>query len=155
MSLMSQLVKPFVADQGYFLQGIGPRPIEASDVSIATTLNTDVMVVAPYDGALIEAVYSGTTVLAANDTNFVTFSITNLGQAGAGAVAMLTVGVPNTTQLTGGSGLVAGGFRQLQLIVTTANLEVKKNDTLRVRFAVTGTLGAAIADPVVQLRFVP
>jgi len=155
MSLISQMMKPWYADPGYFLQGITPRPLEASDASIATTSNTDVLVIAPYDGSVLEAIFSSTTVLAANDTNFVTFSITNLGQAGAGSAAMLAATAVNTTQLTGGTGLVAGGFRTLLLTTTTANLEIKKNDVIRVRFAVTGTLGGAIADPVVQLRLAP
>jgi hypothetical protein len=155
MSLQSQLLKPFYNDPGYALLGIKPTSIEATRATIATTGNNDVDIIAPFAGTLLEAVYSSNSTLAANDTNFITFSITNLGQGGGGSTAMLAATDPNTTKATGGTGTTAGAARTLTLNGTLANLEVAKNDTLRIRFAVTGTLGAAQNEPVVSLRFAP
>lgn len=155
MSLQSQLLKPFYSEPGYALQGIKATPLEATRSTIPTTGNNDVDVLAPANGTLLEAIYSSNSTLAANDTNYITFSITNLGQGGAGSTVMLAATDANTTKATGGTGTTAGAARTLTLSSTLASLEVTKNDTLRIRFAVTGTLGAAQNEPVVQLRFAP
>jgi hypothetical protein len=135
--------------------GVKPTAITATRSTIPTTGNNDVDVIVPFNGTLMEAIYSSNSTLAASDTNYITFSVTNLGQAGGGSTAMLAATDPNTTKATGGTGTTSGTARTLTLNSTLANLEVTKNDTLRIRFAVTGTLGAAQNEPVVQLRFAP
>lgn len=129
------------------------KSVQSDTVSIGTTGNTDAFVIVPEDGTLDSADFSATTALAASDSNYITFSITNLGQDGAGSNAMLAASNGNTTKATGGAALTANAKRSLSLHGTAGNLAVVAGDRLRVRFAVTGTLGGAIAGAVALLRF--
>ena len=63
--------------------------IDVRSNTIAATGNTDTYMIAAATGTLSQAFFSGTDALAASDTNYITFSVTNLGQAGAGSAAML------------------------------------------------------------------
>lgn len=119
--------------------------------SIATTGNTDEYLIAGKTGTLAAAVFSSLAALAAHDTNFVTFSITNLGQGGAGTAVMLAATAANTTKVTGGSALVANSKRTLTLTSTTADLAITEGDRLLVRFAADGTLTGAVTRPIVQI----
>lgn len=115
--------------------------------TIATTGNTDAYVVAPCTGRLVD-IHTSTAALAASDTNYVTFSVTNLGQAGAGSAAMLAATDANTTKATGGTALAAQTKRTLTKSGTAANLEVTEGDTLRIRAAATGTLAGTVTNSV-------
>lgn len=115
--------------------------------SIATTGDTDEYLIVPRSGTLKASLFSSLAALAAHDSNYVTFSITNLGQAGAGSAAMLAATDANTTKATGGSALSANTKRSLTLNGTAANLEVVEGDRLRIRFAATGTLAGAVTRP--------
>lgn len=119
--------------------------------SIATTGNTDEYLIAGKTGTLAAAVFSSLAALAAHDTNFVTFSITNLGQGGAGTAVMLAATAANTTKVTGGSALVANSKRTLTLTSTTADLAITEGDRLLVRFAADGTLAGAVTRPIAQI----
>ena len=121
--------------------------------TIATTGNSDVYVIAPVAGTLSSAWFSGVDALTANDTNYITFSITNLGLAGAGSAAMLAATDANTTKATGGTGLSANTRRTLTLNGTAANLVVAAGDRLRIRAAVTNTLANTVTFPVYALNF--
>ena len=129
------------------------RYAQAGITTIATTGNTDEYVIAPVSGFLSEALFSGVDALAANDTNFITFSITNLGQAGGGSTAMLAATDPNTTKATGGSALAANTKRTLTLNAAAANLIVQAGDRLRVRAAASGTLANTVTKPSYLLTF--
>lgn len=131
------------------------QTVEASPATIATTSNTDVLVSAPCDGVLESADFASVSALTANDTNYVTFSITNLGQAGSGSTAMLAATDTNTTKATGGTGLTANSRRSLSLSATAGNTKVNKGDVLRVRYAASGTLAGAVSGATTLLRFVP
>ncbi len=119
---------------------------------IATTSNSDEYVIAGRSGILSGVDFSSLAALTAHDTNYITFSITNLGQAGAGSVAMLAATDPNTTKATGGTGLVANSKRQLTLHATAANLVVVEGDRLRIRAAASGTLAGAVTRPVWNVK---
>lgn len=121
--------------------------------TIATTGSSDVFVIVPADGVLSEADFSGVDALAANDTNYITFTITNLGQAGGGTTVMLAATDANTTKLTGGSALTANARRSLTLNGTAANLIVVAGDRLRLRAAATGTLANTVTFPVYNLTY--
>lgn len=121
--------------------------------TIAATGNTDEYIIVPKSGKLTGIDFSGIEALAANDTNYITFSVTNLGQAGAGSTALLAATDPNTTKATGGSALVANGKRSLTLHGTEANLDVVAGDRLKIRAAATGTLASTITKPVYMLQF--
>lgn len=121
--------------------------------TIATTGNSDVYMIADAAGVLTGARFSGTDALAASDTNYITFSITNLGTGGAGSAAMLAATDANTTKVTGGTALTANAARSLTLNGTAANLIVVAGDRLRVRAAATGTLANTVTFPVYNLLF--
>lgn len=123
--------------------------------TIATTSNTDGYVIAPVSGVLSGADFSGVDALAASDTNYITFSMTNLGQAGAGTAAMLAATDANTTKATGGTALAANTKRSLTLTATSADLVVVAGDRIRVRAAATGTLANTVTFPAYILRFTP
>jgi hypothetical protein len=120
--------------------------------TIATTGNTDEYVLAPEDGDLDSIDFSGIDALAKSDTNYLTFSVTNLGQAGAGSTVMLAASDANTTKVAG-TALVANGKRSLTLSGTLANLKVTAGDRLRIRAAATGTLANTVTKPSYLLRF--
>jgi len=123
----------------------------AGVTSIATTGNTDEYVFAPKTGKLTASVFASLAALAAHDTNYVTFSITNLGQAGAGSTALLAASDANTTKATGGTALAANTKRSLTLSATAADLNVTEGDRLLIRFAASGTLAGAVTRPLVEL----
>ena len=121
--------------------------------TIATTGNTDGYVIAPIDGFLESADFSGFDALAANDTNYITFTITNLGRAGSGTTAMLAATYANTTKSTGGSAIDANTVRELTLSITLNSVQVVAGDRLRIRAAATGTLASTVTFPTYMLRF--
>jgi hypothetical protein len=129
------------------------RYSQAGGTTITTTGNTDEYVIAPVSGVLNEVLFSGIDALTANDTNFITWTITNLGQAGAGSTAMLAATDVNTTKATGGSALTANTKRALTLNATLTNLVVQAGDRLRVRAAASGTLANTVTKPNYLLTF--
>jgi hypothetical protein len=112
-----------------------------------------VFVIAPVSGVLSAAWFSGVDALAASDTNYITFTITNLGTSGSGTAAMLAATDANTTKSTGGTALTANARRVLSLNGTAANLVVAAGDRLRIRAAATGTLANTVTFPVYLLNF--
>ncbi|HKS27827.1 MAG TPA: hypothetical protein VJS44_08410 [Pyrinomonadaceae bacterium] len=126
---------------------------QSDTVTVATTGNTDAYVVTGYAGTLAGVDCSGIDALAASDTNYITFSLTNLGQAGAGSAAMLAATAANTTQATGGTALSANTKRSLTLSGTGANLIVAAGDRLRLRSAATGTLAGTVSGFKCTLKF--
>lgn len=128
-----------------------PNPLHVANTpgttSIATTGATSEYVIASKSGTLVGIDFSSLAALAANDTNYITFSVVNLGQAGAGSTAMLAVDDANTTKATGGSALVANSKRQLTLHGTAANLAIVEGDRLQIIATATGTLAGAVTRP--------
>jgi len=119
--------------------------------SIATTSTSDEYLIAGKTGTLHAAVFSSLAALAAHDTNFITFSITNLGQAGAGSAVMLAATAANTTKVTGGTALAANTKRTLTLTGTAADLAVVEGDRLLLRATADGTLAGAVTRPVWEI----
>ena len=123
-------------------------------VTIATAAgNNDGYIMAPEAGTLDSIEFAGVDALATSDTNYITFTVVNLGQSGAGSTDMLAVSDANTTKTTGGSALAANTKRTLTLHGTAANLVVAAGDQIRVRAAVTGTLANTVTFPRYLLRF--
>lgn len=131
----------------------GSKTQMASPATIATTSNTDAYVIVPETGTVTSIDFSGVDALAANDTNYITFSVTNLGQSGAGSTAILAATDANTTKATGGAALAANTKRSLTLHGTAANLAVTQGDRLRIRAAATGTLANTVTFPSYMLRY--
>jgi hypothetical protein len=104
---------------------------------ISTTISR--RIIAPgYAGTLAAGVFVGDVAVAASDTDYFSWSITNLGSGGLGATAMLDTGAVNTTKLTGGSALVASARRVLTLNGTPANLAYNAHDVLLATITKTG-----------------
>lgn len=129
------------------------RYAQVGGTTIATTSTTDHYVIAPVNGLLTEAVFSSLAALATSDTNYITFAITNLGQAGAGSAAMLAATDPNTTKATGGTAIAANTRRDLTVTSTQADARVAQGDRLRIRATATGTLAGAVTQPTFLLTF--
>lgn len=129
------------------------KTVVTSERTVADTGNTDFYITVPETGILDSLEFVGIDALATSDTNYITFSATNLGQAGAGTTVMLAASNANTTKATGGSALAANTKRSLTLNATVANLAVTQGDRIRVRCAVTGTLAAAVTGAQVTARF--
>lgn len=121
--------------------------------TIATTGNSDVYLIAQAAGTLASATFSGVDALAASDSNYITFTVTNLGTTGSGTTVMLAASDANTTKATGGTALTANAARSLTLNATAANLVVAAGDRLRIRAAATGTLANTVTFPVYRLNF--
>jgi len=130
------------------------EPLNVISATVATTGNTDTYFLAPRTLSLIQVDFSGVDALAVSDTNYITWSITNLGQDGSLTTAMLDAINTNTTKVTGGSALVANTKRTLVLASSTQNnLKVIQGDRIRIRAAVTGTLANTVTFPVYLLQF--
>jgi hypothetical protein len=115
--------------------------------SIATTSTTDSYFQVPKAGRVAAIKFSSLAALAANDTNYITWSVTNLGQAGAGSTALLATNDLNTTKATGGAAIVASSSKSLVLHGTAANLDVVEGDVIRIRATASGTLAGAVTIP--------
>jgi len=132
-----------------------PETVTVTSATIATTSTTSTYAVAPKTGALTSADFGGKDALATSDTNYITWTITNLGQAGAGSTAMLatTPAGINTTKVTGGTAITAEGVYALTLSGTALNLAVAQGDQLKITATATGTLANTVTFPRYQLRF--
>lgn len=129
------------------------EPIFVQSATITTTGSTDTYFVAPRTMTLVEAYFSGTDALATSDTNYITWTITNLGQTGAGTNALLLSSDLNTTKATGGAAIAANTKRTLTVSTTPTAVQVIQGDRIRIRAAATGTLANTVTFPVYQLIF--
>lgn len=98
----------------------------------------------PESGTLASLSILAVSTLATSDSNYITFTVTNKGQAGAGTAVMLAATAANTTKVTGGSAITLGVVRNFTLTATGADLAVVKGDVLLVTATVTGTLANAV-----------
>src|SRR5689334_2729508 len=89
--------------------------------TIATTGSSKFTVPVSAAGTLIAAKLTAKDALAADNSNYLTFSLTNKGQAGAGSTAMLSATDSGTTKATGGAAIAAYTTRDLPLHATPGN----------------------------------
>lgn len=150
-----------------FIDFTGPTPSFSLDVPLfatATSTDTNMLVVTTgasgralvrvqRAGVLSAAYFVGEDALAASDTNYLTFTVTNRLASGSGSTAMLAATDANTTKATGGSAIVAKAEKTLTVHGTAANLVVNKGDELEIAATVTGTLANLVDSPRVQLVF--
>lgn len=122
--------------------------------TIATTGASESTMIAKYAGVLSAVQVVAKDALAANDTNYVTFTVVNRG-TGAGTTAMLAVSDANTTKATGGAAIAVYVKRNLTVHATAANLAVAAGDTISVIATATGTLANAVTAPSFLLTFTP
>lgn len=115
--------------------------------SIATTSTTDAYFQVPKSGRVASIKFSSLAALATSDTNYITWTVVNLGQAGAGSTALLKTDDLNTTKATGGAAVTASASKELVLHGTATNLDVVEGDVIRIRATATGTLAGAVTVP--------
>jgi len=94
--------------------------------------------------------FSGLEALATSDTNYITFTFTNLGQNGTGTAAILGT---ETTKTTGGTAIAANTKKTFTLASNLDNLLIKTGDRVKIRAAVTGTLPNVVQYPVYLIAF--
>lgn len=142
---------------GGLTEFVGDHAEKYSNLVIATVPtgagNTDGYIHAPVTGKLIAAIASFIDALAAHDTNYVSFLLTNLGLDGTGTNAMLAASNANTSRITGGAAIVANARRILTLHGTPANLEVTQFSRLRYRVTGSGTLANTLTGGALHLVF--
>lgn len=144
----------FVSDGSYWQDLTGQESVVLNLATIPTSAgNNYAYTAAPFKGKLLSAVFTGVDALATSDTNYITFGLTNLGQAGAGSNAMLAASDANTTKATGGTALAANTKRSLTLHGTAGNLAVAAGDRLRFAPAGTGTLANTVTGGALVLIF--
>lgn len=135
-----------------FGEAIASVPLDVA--TIATTGNTDGFIIAPFSGRVTAVEFSSSDALATSDVNYLTFSVTNLGQSGSGADDIVQGVDANTTKATGGSAISANTRRELTLKTSVQNTgAVAKGDRIRVRAAATGTLANTLTKSVYIIRF--
>ena len=134
-----------IGDYESVCRGIGTVPVSGS---------ISAYIIVPKAGKLASADFAGKDALAAHDTNYITFTLINRGQAGSGSTAMLAATDANTTKATGGSAVAAKGKRALTLHATPANLVVVKGDVLEINVAASATPANTITLAMAILRFI-
>lgn len=153
LKLPTTMFQPLSVTRAKLSAAAARNAVQATSATIATTGNTEIFFLVDETGSLNSADFNGVDVLAANDTNYITWSMVNLGQAGAGTTDMLAVSDANTTKATGGTALAANTKRALTVHGTPANLDVVAGDLIRVRAAATGTLANTVTIPRYCVRF--
>ncbi|GEM_PF-1149037 len=121
--------------------------------TIATTGSTKVTIPAPLAGTLSAVKFCGKDALATSDTNYLTFALTNKGQAGAGTTAMLSATASGTTQATGGSAIAAYTTRDCPLHATAGNAAIAAGDCLELSVTATGTLANTVTEATIRLDY--
>jgi len=116
--------------------------------TIATTSTTVEYTIVPKSGTVKAVYFSGIDALTTHDTNYIAFTILNLGQAGAGTTDVILATAVNTTKITGGSALAANTKRALTVHTTAANLAVTEGDRLKIIATANGTLANTVTGPV-------
>ena len=131
----------------------GSVNVVVKGTTIATTSTTDEYIICPETGVLSSVDFSSLAALTQDGTNFITWTVTNLGQAGSGSTAMLAAVDANTTKTTTGKAIAANTKLSLTLSATAANLVVAAGDRLLVRASAGGTLANTVTAPVYCFRF--
>lgn len=129
-----------------------PETLALATVPTTAGATTDYLIVSEA-GTLASVVFTSLAALAAHDTNYAAFTVTNLGQAAGGTAVMLAATAANTSKITGGSAIVAKAPRTLTLTATAADLTVASGDVLEVTITGNGTLANTITQPRFLFRF--
>jgi len=126
-----------------------------TSATIATTGSTHAYFIVPQvsqTATVGEVNFSGVDVLATSNTNYITWTITNLGQAGSGTAVMLSAVDANTTKATGGSALAANTKRTMTLTTAAKDLNVSTGDRIKITAIATGTLANTVTFPVYLIQ---
>lgn len=136
--------RPFAAPSDTRIDKIDLVNLPSGPTIIATTSTTDLYFMSNCDFKVEAIKVAGSATLTADNTNYVTWTLTNLGTGGAGTTVMLSTADTNTTKATGGSTLTLIVPRTLVLTATDASLKVKAGELIRLRTTATGTLANTV-----------
>lgn len=117
--------------------GIATIPTAAGTVQM--------QIIVPFIATLAAVRVAFKDALAANDTNFVTFSLLNRLTTGLGTLDLLATTAVNTTKVTGGSAIVAYGRRTLT-VHPSNSLVLNAGDVLSFQVTGTGTLANTLTE---------
>lgn len=129
---------------------------QAVSVVSATAIGTGAgatknYIIAPMSGRLSGVRFSGSQGCNSTAANYITFTIVNKGQSGAGSTNMLH---GSATTKPGDLGTVtAGAVMSLTLTSTLTDRDVTIGDRLELVSTVTGTLSAQVTNPTYLLTF--
>lgn len=126
---------------------------DTSQIPVAAASTSIAYFTVPRTGTVSAASIVPGSTLATSDTNFVTFTLQNLGPANGSNITMLatTPAGINTTKVTGGTALTANASYTLTLSTTAANLAVTAGDVLKLVATVTGTLANIVDSPTANI----
>jgi len=113
---------------------------------------TDAYIIAPVSGTVSSILFACSSALAADDTNYITFSALNMGLDGLGIFTLLDLTDANTTKATGGSAISSDTVRTLTLSPLPTDLAVVVGDRIRFRAAATGTLAGTLSNAQYLIR---
>jgi hypothetical protein len=129
-----------------------------ADINKTPVTNTEVATayfVIPRGGVVTAVSFIGEDGLAANDTNFLTFRLTNLAAAAGGSGAVILATDVNTTKVTGGSATTAQVARTLS-VATDEAANVAAGDVLKFTATATQSPGAIDSPRVtIQITQIP
>ena len=131
----------------------GSKFVQTVTATQGTTGAVYIDVFAPEAGTIAGITLNAVDALAASDTNYITWTVTNRGQAGAGSLVVLAATAANTTKTTGGAALSANTNRSLTLSSTTADVTVAAGDIIRITSTATGTLANTVTLPKYMVKF--
>lgn len=119
--------------------------------TIAATSTTAAYRIVGKSGTVVAVIFSNVDALATHASNYVSFTLLNLGQAGAGTTDVILATAANSTNSTGGTAIAANTKRALTIHTTTANLAVTEGDRLKFVATATGTLANTLTFPNVEI----
>jgi hypothetical protein len=131
---------------------VGLVPTAAGTVYFTATVPKSIAAAS----VITAASFVSRTALAANNTNYVTWTITNRNSDGTGTQVLVDgTAAANSTKVTGGSAIVAKGRRDLTLVTVSGGAErdVVGGDVLEIAITGTGTLANTLTECSLLLEF--
>ena len=125
----------------------GVKTMQTVTATQGTTGAVFIDIFCPAAGTVSGVTVNAVDTLATSDTNYITWTVVNRGQAGAGTAAVIAATAANTTKVTGGSALTANTNRSLTLTSTAADYAVAAGDVIRITTTATGTLANTVTIP--------
>lgn len=134
-------------------EALSNETVQINSATIPTSAGaTDTYVTAPVTGSLTLAQVTSLTALATSDTNYITFTVTNITNSNAVMLATTPAGV-NTTKATGGAALAVNTVHPLTPSATATAVLVTKGDRLKITATGAGTLAGTVTVPTYMLTF--
>lgn len=114
-------------------------PLTIDVGTIAATSTTEKYAIVPKSGRVVAVLFSSKDATATHASNYLSVTLVNMGQAGAGTTDVILATAANSTNSTGGAAIAANTKRALSLHGTTANLDVVEGDRLKFLSTAAGT----------------